>query len=300
MESQLFPTEVLEWTWETIESLRENEQEENRYLEYKAHLHYPEDENDKSKTEWRHNIEAEITAFANANGGILLFGVGDDRTPIPFEPPEHDVARTVNQFIQNSTPVPQVDVSTMRAPTDEVDRIIVVVRVHEATRKPVMTSKSACYVRITESKHPMSREQIESMFVEADRRQQAVRQLEMEIEQFLDIYEETFDDYLLTDAPPDYYLINKIDFYRVFQENTHLYSDEEVSQNIRNILSELRKIELGERYERRLKDGEVPNPFEDSKRKNVAGRQELERQVNRLKNMILQLIESADLDVEPR
>lgn len=44
MENQPFPSEVTEWTWETVHSLSESEHPENLYLEYKQYLEYPDNE----------------------------------------------------------------------------------------------------------------------------------------------------------------------------------------------------------------------------------------------------------------
>jgi len=210
MDNQPFPSDVSEWTWDTLESLTESEQTENLYLEYKRHLRYPEKDTEKSKTEWKRNVEREFTAFANASGGIIVFGMTDDGEPAPFEPPAHEISRTVSQLIQNTTPLVETDVSSpLRVPSDGTDRIALAVQVHEATRKPVATSDSAYYARINDQKRPMNREQIESLFVEADRRQQALRQLEMEIDRFhaiIDVEEPQFSVH--GDSQPAYHLLN--------------------------------------------------------------------------------------------
>lgn len=67
----------------------------------------------------------------------------DDTEPPPFEPPEHDISQAIKQHIHNTTPVVQTVVTTIPAPSEDTDRVIVAVRVSEATRKPVATSDSA-------------------------------------------------------------------------------------------------------------------------------------------------------------
>ncbi|WP_254279646.1 AlbA family DNA-binding domain-containing protein [Haloarcula marina] len=111
MENQPFPSDVSEWTWDTLESLAESGQSENRYLEYKRQLEYPETDTNKSKREWKRDVEREFTAFANASGGIVVFGMNDDGRPEPFDPPKHEISRTVYQLVQDTNPVVKTDVS---------------------------------------------------------------------------------------------------------------------------------------------------------------------------------------------
>ena len=294
MENQSFPSGVTEWTWETVCSLSDVAHPENLYLEYKQYLEFP-DNDATSESEWRQNIEREFTAFANASGGIIVFGMRDDAEPRPFEPPEHDVSQAVKQFVHNTTPVVKTEVATIPSPSEDTDRIIVAARVYEAARKPVATSDSAYYVRINDQKQPMNRQQVESLFVEADRRQQAVRQLEMELDSFIETYEETFRDYPLIDQPPDYHLIDSEGLKEVFRESTHLYTDERVSGIIQGILAKLREIDSHERHYGRMLNGVVFNPYEDREQMNKKTRMQFRGHVNRLHELVQQLIEATDI-----
>lgn len=294
MESQSFPSEVTEWAWETVSFLSDAAHPENLYLEYKQYLEFP-DSGDISESEWRQNVEREFTAFANASGGIIVFGMRDDAESRPFEPPEHDVSQTVKQFVHNTTPVVKTEVATIPTPSEDTDRIIVAARVYEAARKPVATSDSAYYVRINDQKQPMNRQQVESLFVEADRRQQAVRQLEMELDSFVETYEETFRDYSLIDQPPDYHLIDGEGLKEVFRENTHLYTDERVSGIIQGMLAKLREIDSHERHYGRMLNGVVFNPYEDREQMNKKTRMQFRDHVDRLHELIQQLLEATDI-----
>ena len=65
MENQSFPSNISEWTWETIDSLSENSHPENSYLEYKQYLEYP-NRGDPSETEWRRNVERGINTLGGS------------------------------------------------------------------------------------------------------------------------------------------------------------------------------------------------------------------------------------------
>jgi hypothetical protein len=296
MENQPFASTATEWSQETISTLTDNEHPENTYLEYKRHLRY-QDDGDTSKAEWRSGLERELTAFANASGGFIVFGMSDDVEAHGIEPPDHDTSQSVNQLINEATPPLETDVETIPAPHGHGDRVLIVVGVPEADRKPVATSDSAYFVRMNDHKEPMNREQIESLFVEADRRQQAIRQLEFELESFLETYRETFDDYQIIDAPPEYHLIDKQGLKEVFRQNTHLYTDDQVGSKVQSILRQLRDIDSQERYYGRVRNGIISSPYDDHTQLNKETRREFRGTVHQLHNFIEQLIEVTDLPI---
>lgn len=247
MEDQIYPSNVNDWDWDTIELLSKNDIQEHNYLEYKKHLTYPsEDDIEKSEKEWRKEIERELTAFANGSGGILVFGMSDDVEPTPFEPPEHEVRQPINQYIHNTTPIAEIEVSDpLLPPSKNTNRMAIAVRVFQASRKPVKTSDSAYFVRVNDQKHPMSREQLESMFVEADRRQQAVRHLELEISRFRNSFEKEVPEVPNKGKIPPLESIDETSLREVFRQNTHLFSDEEVQDiavEVMGILDEISAV----------------------------------------------------------
>jgi predicted HTH transcriptional regulator len=297
MENQPFPSEVSDWSWETLQSLSDSGQSENLYLEYKEHLRYEDTNQEKSKKEWKRNIEREFTAFANASGGIIVFGMDDDGQPAPFDPPEHEISRTVSQFIEYTTPLVETDVSSpLHVPSESVDTVALAVRVHEATRKPVATSDSAYYVRINDQKQPMNREQIESLFIEADRRQQAVRQLEMEIGRFNEVYEAEFRNRSLTESVPGFQQLNTESLEEVLRKNNHLYADENLRGILLGIFEKLRDIDSQERYYGRVRNG-VTDTFyhDDIESFNQDQQRELHDKVHRVHELLRQLSEQAGL-----
>jgi hypothetical protein len=249
MEDQPFPSDVGEWSWETIERLKHNEILESAYLEYKQYITYPDDENiTPSEQEWRHNIEREFTAFANSTGGILVFGMDDDAQPRGVEPPEHEVSLTVFQFIKDTTPELNIQTSDpIKIPSEDTDRILIAVRVFEAERKPVKTSDSSYYVRIADHKDPMTREQLQSMFVEEDRRQQVIRQLELEISRFINSFDEQVAE---VPTPGELLPLEAVDeqsLREVFRRNTHLFSDEDVQDTAVEVMRILDEISVTKR-----------------------------------------------------
>jgi len=292
-----FNTDINTWTWDTVLSL--SDYDENQYLEYKETVHPP-DNNESSESEWRRKLEREITAFTNANGGILVFGIDDEGNPSPFERPDHELNQSVTRLIQNTRPLVDVDISgPIEPPTDETERVVLVVRVNEAKRKPVLTSDAAVYQRINDRKEPMGREQMEALFVEHDRRQQAVRQLEMEIDRFYDIYEGQERRFAIhSEGPPNYHLLNIESLQEVLRENTHLYTDEELKEAISSVFQALREVEDDEVYFGRAMGGYVPKHEDSNERFYKKQRRSLNRKLDRVERELKSLADEADLQVK--
>lgn len=168
------PEDVTEWSWEAVERL--SAFEENLYLEYKSRLS-PDGEcdcdcgTDHEVEDWSRTVEREIVAFANAHGGFVPFGIDDDGEPRTCERPDHEPKQSVARFYQHTVPTVDVGISEVIEHPDNEERICLVARVFEADRKPVLTRESGVYRRITDRKEPMSREQMESLFVRHKRRQ---------------------------------------------------------------------------------------------------------------------------------
>jgi hypothetical protein len=241
MSEKIPPKDTEGWSWRRAEYLSENKIQESNHLEYKRHLIYPGPDNagDKSKEEWGREIEREFTAFANSSGGVILFGMSDDIEIKTIERPETEVEIAVNRHVNNTTPVLDPDISVLEEPSNP-DRILVVAEVPEAKRKPVKTSDSAYYVRLDGEKHPMSRQQLQSMFVDADRRQQAVRQLEIEVSRFQSNYDQYIVNMPFRGEPPSLETVDEKSLKQAVLRNTHLYTNQD--EDIKRILSEIPQI----------------------------------------------------------
>lgn len=288
-----FPADPADWSWEMIESL--SGQQEGQYLEFKSQLHASDEE---SREKWHQNLEREFTAFANASGGIIVFGVTDDGEPAPFVPPEHEVSQSVTRIVQNTVPLVQLEIpDPLHPPSPDTDRIALVVYVHEATRKPVLTGDSAVYVRTNDRKSPMSREQMESMFVEQDRRQQAIRRLEMEIDRFDEIVNGHGRGINVHGkAPPDYHLLNLDALKEALRSNTHLYADGTIKGILTRIFREIQRIEDREVYIQRVKEGVVEH--HRGEKVFQTERAELKDMVERLEIELSTLANEAGLQVD--
>ncbi len=291
-----FQTPVTDWDWETVERI--SDRSEGQYLEYKEKLHA--DENEDSE-QWQIKLERELCAFANASGGVLIFGINDDGDLYPFEPPEHEVEQSVTRLLQNTTPIIPVETSSrIETPSDSVDRILFAVKIEEATRKPVRCSDGSIYVRVNDRKEPMSREQMESLFIESDRKQQTIRQLELEINRFGDAVTQGRPDitHVHGHSPPDFHVVNTDGIREVLRNADHLYGDEEVRDTISRVLTRIREIEHREVMFGRAMNGVIEDYHDSKKDFYLNERREFKKKVSRLGYGLEQLAELTDLDVE--
>lgn len=291
-----YPTDVHDWDWDTVTSLES--QDETQYLEYKQYLSDPQNH---SKDSWRAEIEREITAFANASGGILVFGVDDYGNPSPVPRPEHEIDQSVTQIYQNAVPLPDVDIPDPISPPGG-DHVVLPVKIEEATRKPVTTHDSAIYIRVNDRKEPMSREQMQSIFVSNDRQQQNLRKLEMEVRRFYDLV--TADDspfrYMSNTKPPNYGALNLDSLEEALRENTRIYEGEDVVDAIQAVFEKIQTINhLEVRFGREAK-GYTDHPYPDRETHWREARNVLNKYIKRLAWELETLIKEADLDVEAK
>lgn len=257
MSNKQYPLTASEWNWEIIKQLNELNHPEDAYLEYKRELEYDANAG-VSKKEWGRELEREFTAFANSHGGIILFGMSDSINPEGFEIPENEPTQQAYQYIQNTTPVVELDSSGLiEHPHNR--RGLLAIEVKEANTKPVATSDSSYYIRTANGKSPMPREHIQSLFVEEDRRQQSVLHLLIEMDRFESAYQSNIENEDKT-GPPPFEMVD-IDALRDSIRNcTHLYTQSGVQSQIRYVLKCLRDIEQLERNYGRHKSRNAATP----------------------------------------
>lgn len=275
MTEKTYPLSASAWDWEVIDELQNTDHEEDAYLEYKRELTY-DSGSDVSKSEWKKGIEREFTAFANAHGGIILFGMSDNRNPTGFKKPVEEVSQIAYQYVQHTTPIVDIDSSGFIQHPHRDERGFLAVEVKEANAKPVATRDSAYYLRTPHGKSPMPREHIQSLFVERDRRQQAVLQLLVEMDQV----ESTFESHIdvsNTGGPPPFGTIDTDALRDALRNCTHLYTQSGVQRQIKYVLKILRDIELLERNYGRHRS---PNAADPDRSKSWSN----EQVWNRLKN----------------
>lgn len=130
----MVPTDLSGWTLEVIESLLARKSFEPEEFDFKSQLPHRSDKAGKLR------LRKECCAFANSDGGFLIFGISDDRTlpvqqrlaglPISFDFPLH-----FGDSPKECTPQVFWDFSTLQLP-GKGDRLLHVVHVPRSWRGP--------------------------------------------------------------------------------------------------------------------------------------------------------------------
>src|SRR5699024_2925523 len=122
-------------------------------------------EGEDTKTQFKVKIDradalaAEICAFANTQGGVLVVGVSDDGEIIGID----DINR-LNQIISNAAShniVPPIDVTTENVAYD--DKILVFINVPLGQNKPYAANGTDFWVKVGADKRRATREELKRL-----------------------------------------------------------------------------------------------------------------------------------------
>ena len=111
------------------------------------------------------DIAAEIVAFANTEGGILLVGVDDDQSIYGVSDFEAVERRLVG--ICRDSIVPSIVPEIERARVEKTGKTVVVVRVPKGLDKPYRTKTDHYYIRAGSTRRRTTKEELARLFQEA-------------------------------------------------------------------------------------------------------------------------------------
>lgn len=154
-----------DFTADTLQYLIENEVEENVHLDYKAGTALQ--KNDRGKNE----ITKNISAFANANGGIIIYGLAEkDHKPAelaPFDGNDFSKER-LDQIIANIQPsIKGVTIFPIRLDSD-VSQSVYVVKIPRSSNAPHMATDHRYYKRNNFQSVAMEDYEVRDLFTRAD------------------------------------------------------------------------------------------------------------------------------------
>jgi len=112
-------------------------------------------------------LAKELVSFSNAEGGLLLIGIGDDGSVTGLD--EAQISR-INQLLSNTA---NENVKLPIYPLTEVLGIqgkrIIAVSVRKGESRPYQTSKGVYFTKSGSDKHKMSPEELRRLFAESAR-----------------------------------------------------------------------------------------------------------------------------------
>ncbi len=107
------------------------------------------------------DIAAEMVAFANTDGGILLFGVRDDGQIVGVDDVDRLMQRVDQIAYQNCEPPLTILQETVRL---EDGRVVVVVHVPKGDQRPYRTNRGRYFIRTSSGRRDASRQELMRLF----------------------------------------------------------------------------------------------------------------------------------------
>jgi len=107
------------------------------------------------------DIAAALVAFANTDGGQLIFGVSRDRAIVGVDDPDRLMQR-VDQIACNNCE-PPLTVLQETVCTDD-GRVVVVVNIPKGDQRPYRTNKGDYFIRVTSGRRRASRQELLRLF----------------------------------------------------------------------------------------------------------------------------------------
>lgn len=159
-------TEKQNWSIEDIERLIKDKTEESLNLEFKSSGALA--KNDKSKTE----ISKDISAMANANGGIIVYGINEKEhvaKEIPFINGNEFTKEWFEQVIgDNIHPKVDMIIHPIRQ-NDDISKSIYVIEIPESEDSPHMAKDNRYYERYNFKIQPMEEYKVRRLYHQAQK-----------------------------------------------------------------------------------------------------------------------------------
>jgi ATP-dependent DNA helicase RecG len=107
------------------------------------------------------DLAASLVAFANTDGGQLIFGVNNQKQLIGIDDPDRLVQLVDNVAFNSCDPPITVVQETVR---DEQGRVVVIVNVPKGDQRPYRTQRGVYFVRTTSGRRQASRQELLWLF----------------------------------------------------------------------------------------------------------------------------------------
>jgi ATP-dependent DNA helicase RecG len=125
---------------------------ENLHTEFKEWPVHPDD------------LGGSLVAFANTDGGQLIFGVAYNRAIVGVEDSDRVTRDVDNVAVNNCEPPITVIQEVLYPSTSPHDRPVVVVNIPKGDMRPYRTNRGVYYIRTTSGRRQASREELLRLF----------------------------------------------------------------------------------------------------------------------------------------
>lgn len=175
----MIPNELNEWNYELIKKLVSQGFFETDKFDFKEDSPHKKDEKGKDR------LEKSVCAFANTEGGFLVFGIKDGTHSLKDKlsgiDPQRDFPREFGDKIINIEPNIYYEFKNPPIKLPHNSNFIHVVKIPQSPERPHRTTKGEFYFRTNRGNVPMSYQQIKDSFIGEEFRRQKLRLLYIEL-----------------------------------------------------------------------------------------------------------------------
>lgn len=176
----MIPTTLNDWDYPLVEKLVKDGFFETDKFDFKEGLPH---KNDRSGNE---RLEKSVCAFANTEGGFLVFGIKDDRLlrdkdRIVGIDPKKDFPKEFGDKLSNIEPHLYYEFRNPAISIPGSNNIIHIVKIPQSPESPHWTSKRGFEFRTNKGNEVMSYQQVKQSFLNEEQKRQKLRLLLIEL-----------------------------------------------------------------------------------------------------------------------
>jgi hypothetical protein len=176
----MIPNNLNDWNYQLVEKLVKDGSFETDKFDLKKDIPHKRDKNDRER------LEKSACAFANTEGGFLVFGIKDERS-LSYEDrivgidANRDFPREFGDKLSNIEPHLYYDFRNPPIFIPDTNNVIHIVKIDQSPERPHRTSNREFYFRTNKGNEIMSYQQVKESFLGEEQRRQKLRLLFIEI-----------------------------------------------------------------------------------------------------------------------
>ncbi|MFC1993059.1 ATP-binding protein [Chloroflexota bacterium] len=176
----MIPNNLNDWDFQLVEKLVRDEFFETDKFDLKEAIPHKDDKKGKDR------LEKSACAFANTEGGFLVFGIKDDRS-LPYKDRiigidhKKDFPKEFGDKLSNIEPHLYYEFRNPAIAIPDSNNIIHIVKIPQSPESPHWTSRKELYFRTNKGNEVMSYQQVKQSFLNEEQKRQKLRLLLIEL-----------------------------------------------------------------------------------------------------------------------
>jgi hypothetical protein len=176
----MIPNNIDDWNYQLIENLVKDGFFETDKFDLKEDIPHKNDKNGRER------LEKSVCAFANTEGGFLVFGIKDDRSlsykdRIVGIDSNREFPREFGDKIANIEPHLYYHFRNPPISIPDTSNVVHVFKIDQSPERPHWTSRRELYFRTNKGNEPMIYQQVKDSFLSEEQRRQKLRLLFVEL-----------------------------------------------------------------------------------------------------------------------